>query len=343
MHVLRELFLRQRLTPLSVVITNFSEANFCLVENEKSKEQAKAWASRIGSWSFMRDEYEDFETDYFEHVQQNLPAYYSDFVTRFVVEFAGLLIPWWRVAILPGAKGEYYANSELIKAAIRGKQEAGFSIEAMFFQDSFPTFLRLVDVAEGKLAKDDPLRQWLFEQKLNGVSLSDAVRLAYFLRNAGDSVFSETAEFNREACNPELVEVLDSFRWFDQGSRLFCDEPGPHLIADLLLGLYGYPYHTNLSQLRRWKYTASGKKTPMYLDVFIFDQARYFYDLAPTLPFVSGCLRFGEQLVLRACMDSIFRHNYSACPEWFHAATLAEMGQPGFTFFNWPERELITS
>ena len=104
----------------------------------------------------MRDEYEDFETDYFEHVQQNLPAYYSDFVTRFVVEFAGLLIPWWRVAILPGAKGEYYANSELIKAAIRGKQEAGFSIEAMFFQDSFPTFLRLVDVAEGKLAKDDP-------------------------------------------------------------------------------------------------------------------------------------------------------------------------------------------
>ncbi len=265
----------------------------------------------------MRDEYEDFETDYFEHVQQNLPAYYSDFVTRFVVEFAGLLIPWWRVAILPGAKGEYYANSELIKAAIRGKQEAGFSIEAMFFQDSFPTFLRLVDVAEGKLAKDDPLRQWLFEQKLNGVSLSDAVRLAYFLRNAGDSVFSETAEFNREACNPE--------------------------IADLLLGLYGYPYHTNLSQLRRWKYTASGKKTPMYLDVFIFDQARYFYDLAPTLPFVSGCLRFGEQLVLRACMDSIFRHNYSACPEWFHAATLAEMGQPGFTFFNWPERELITS
>src|SRR2546422_132189 len=86
--------------------------NFTLVEDEKSKDQAKAWASRIGTWSFMRDGYEDFETDYFEHVQQNLADYYSDFVTRFVVEFAGLLIPWWRVAILPGAKSEYYANSE---------------------------------------------------------------------------------------------------------------------------------------------------------------------------------------------------------------------------------------
>ena len=165
----------------------------------------------------------------------------------------------------------------------------------------------------------------------------------HFLRNAGDHVFSETAAFNRMACNPELVEVLDSFRWFDQGSRLFCDEPGPHLIADLLLGLYGYPYHNNLTKLRRWKYTASGKKTPMYLDVFIFDQARYFYDLVPTLPFISDCLGFGEQLTLRACMDSIFRHNYSVCREWFYAATLAEMGQPGFTFVDWPDRELIPS
>ena len=155
LHVLRELFLRQRLTPLSVVITNFSEANFSLVEDEKSNEQAKTWASRIGTWSFMRDEYEDFETDYFEHVQQNLPDYYSDFVTRFVVELAGVLIPWWRVAVLPGAKGEYYANSELIKAAVRGKQEAGLSMESMFFQDSFPAFLRLVDIADEKLTLVD--------------------------------------------------------------------------------------------------------------------------------------------------------------------------------------------
>jgi len=181
LQTLHELFLQQRLTPLSAVITNFSEANFSLVEDDASREQSILWAARIGTWSFMRDEYEDFEKDYFEHVRQHLADYYSDFVTRFVVEFAGLLIPWWRVAILPGAKGEYYANGDAIKAAIRGKQEAGFSIEAMFFQDSFPEFLRLVDVADEKLAKNDPLRQLLFEEKLNGMSLAAAVRLAYFL------------------------------------------------------------------------------------------------------------------------------------------------------------------
>jgi hypothetical protein len=219
----------------------------------------------------------------------------------------------------------------------------------MFFQDSFPIFLRLVDFVEDALSTTDPMRQLLFDfpggseslPKEKRVKLGDAIRWTYFLRNAGDSIFSETAEFNRQACNPELVEVLDTFKWFDQGTRLFCDEPGPHLIADLLLGLYGYPYHTSLNHLRRWKYTAAGKQTPMYLDAFVLDQARYFYDLTPSLPFVRDCLRFGQQLVIRACMDSIFRHNYSACPEWFYAASLASMGEAGFSFFDWPEREII--
>lgn len=80
----------------------------------------------------------------------------------------------------------------------------------------------------------------------------------------------------------------------------------------------------------------------MYLDAFVLDQARYFYDMIPTLPFVRDSLRFGNQMALRACMDCIFRHNHSACPEWFYAATLVEFGEAGLTFFDWPTRELIS-
>ena len=80
----------------------------------------------------------------------------------------------------------------------------------------------------------------------------------------------------------------------------------------------------------------------MYLDAFVLDQVRYFYDMTPTLPVVADSLRFGEQMVLRACMDCIFRHNHSARPEWFHAGTLVEFGKAGLTFFDWPRRELIS-
>lgn len=335
--VLRELFLRQRLSPLSVLITNFSEAN---LDGKHSQE----WAARIGTWLFMRDGYEDFEDDYFQHVEDTLEDSYSEFITRFVVELGGLLLPWWRVATLPGAKGEYFAKSEAIKAATKKKDASRSSMGAMFFQDSFPAFLRILDVAEEKLPKGDVLRQHLLDHKLQGTSLAEAIRLAYYLRNAGDAVFSETAEANRDACNPALIEVLDSFQWIDQQLRLFCDVPGPHLLSDLLLGLYGYPYHPNTKRLRRWKYTAAGKNTPMYLDAFVFDQARYFYDLVPTLPFVVDNLRFGQQLVLRSCMDSIGRHNWAICPEWFYAASLASIGKKtGFTRYEAPARETIVA
>ena len=48
---------------------------------------------------------------------------------------------------------------------------------------------------------------------------------------------------------------------------------------------------------------------------FRFDQARYFYDLVPTLPLLLDRLRFPDQCILRVCMDGIFRHTAQVCGE----------------------------
>jgi len=48
--VLRQLFERQRLTPLSVLITNFSQAN-------QDGQSLDLWAKRLGSWFFTRDDW----------------------------------------------------------------------------------------------------------------------------------------------------------------------------------------------------------------------------------------------------------------------------------------------
>lgn len=79
----------------------------------------------------------------------------------------------------------------------------------------------------------------------------------------------------------------------------------------------------------------------MYLDVFVLDQARYFYDLIPTLPLLFDWLRFPEQCVLRVCMDGIFRHTNEACSEWFSNCALAGEDEPGFEFHYLPDREII--
>lgn len=332
--VLQQLFERQRLTPLGVLITNFSQAN-------QDGKNLDLWAKRLGSWFFTRDEWEDFENDYWQHVGRHLDDYYSNFVTRFVIEFAGLLMPWWRVAALEGAKREYYSPDFAKKIVLEPLQEERLMLEAaplaMFSQDSFQAYRRVLQTVQENVPGGDPLWKLFCDEQFNGVKLSEAVWLAYALRNCGDPGFSATADLNKRACSEEAVAALNSFRWVDQDRRIFCDEPRPHLLADLLLGLYGYPYHCNVAKQRRWRYLA--KDTPMYLDVFVLDQARYFYDMVPTLPLLVDRLRFPDQWILRVCMDGIFRHTAEVCPEWFFASTLAERGVPGFKFHSLPKRE----
>ena len=142
-----------------------------------------------------------------------------------------------------------------------------------------------------------------------------------------------------QACSPDLARVLESFRWFDQGSRVFCDTPLPNLITDLLLGLYGFPYHANVQKLQRFAYKA--KETVMFTDIMVLDKARYMYDLLPTLPLFDTDFSLSQQLVLRVCMDSLHRHCHYGCKDLFWGCALAGMGEEGFTFWLPPARESV--
>ncbi len=141
-----------------------------------------------------------------------------------------------------------------------------------------------------------------------------------------------------------MREALKGFHWFDSpGARLaglFCDAPLPNLIVDLLVGVYGYPYHVNLKKLKRFEYTA--KETPMYTDVFVLDQCRYLYDLVPTIPLLGQELPLDLQLQLRACMNLI-RLQLARIV----LGSLPRLGPrrpevDGFFWHSWPDREVLT-
>jgi hypothetical protein len=250
----------------------------------------------------------DDPTEFFAHLKENLEAYYSDFVTRFTIEFAGELLPWWRVRAHPAAsKGSFAPDiapnkqlSKAVAASIAGGElvaedgEIRFDLflestgHAQLAPDSYQ-YLWTVALAKDKLKDNDALLEILTKDTLGPAKtkLCDAINAASLVRNYAESIGGGWAQHNSDACSNALREVLDRFRWFDSpgapAAGLFCDAPFPNLVTDLFMGVYGYPYHVNVEKLRRIEYTA--KLTPMYTDVFVLDQCRYMYDLVPTIEF----------------------------------------------------------
>lgn len=371
--VVRELFVNQRLAPLSVLITNFAEpcpnldpaivtkrlaANIVqrfpqfapgseqtvgrpASEPTPAEKNLVKWGGLVGLWSYANGDNDTWTQNLDEFVESEvLPGllrHYSQFTTEFVIRFAGQLLPWWRVVALPGSRREYFADD---KALANAAKEAEKVVEAL----SHPLYaaLRHVLFTEGFLDPSSSLHAFYFRDALEQAKLGDAVKAVSLIRTFLESEWGDTffsTQHIRDACSPALVKVLEKFRWFDHGKRVFCYDPLPHLLTDLLTGLYGYPYHANTRKLDRIAYKA--KETVMFTDVFVFDQARYLYDLLPTLPFFDDPFPMPQQLVLRVCMDAIRRHAHFGCPDLFQGSDLAASGEDGFTYWQPPKRACI--
>ena len=363
--VLRELFLHQRMAPLSVLITNFAA---------KPRDTEDDWIKRFHAWYAPRYfqpiwgdvdgalaiERIDDPTEFDAHLRENLEGYYSDFVTRFTIEFAGELLPWWRVRALPAAKKAYFAPDQQLATAVEASI-AGGEIVTEDGQSSLEILLEstghgqlapdayqklwTVKLAQSRLKANDALLEILTVDTLGpaGTKLRDAINAVSLVRNYFESIGGGIAQHNSDACSEALRKVLDRFHWFDSpgapAHRLFCDTPLPNLAIDLLMGVYGYPYHLNLQKLKRIEYTA--KVTPMYTDVFVLDQCRYMYDLVPTLAMFGDGLPHTLQLQLRICMNLIRLHTHESCRDLYRGSALAGMEIKEFNIHGWPDRELL--
>ncbi len=80
----------------------------------------------------------------------------------------------------------------------------------------------------------------------------------------------------------------------------------------------------------------------MFADVFIFDQARYLYDLVPYFGLLRDELPDSLQMFLRICMEGIRRH---ASTEYdpFRSATLRCNNQDSYRFHKVKRRIAVRS
>lgn len=337
-HVIRELFLNQRLAPLSVLVTNFAEVN-------KDGNSGEIWGKRLGTWAYANGTMDTWTQHFPEYVEDQvmpqIQQVYGEFITKFLIRFCSQLVPWWRVVALPGAKREYFNNEKILTEAA-GKAATAYEL----FSHSLYPLLRTVLFASEFLDQNDIVSRLLFTGTLEKTKLAEAVKVASLIRTFYEKHFDGVAcstQHILDACSPELARVLGSFTWFDQDSdpltRIFCDIPLPNLITDLLLGLYGFPYHANVQKIERFAYKA--KETVMFTDILVLDQTRYVYDLLPTLPLFDTDFNLPQQLVLRVCMDALHRHCHYGCKDLFWGCALASTGEEGFTFWLPPARESV--
>lgn len=336
--ILKELFLSQRLEALSVLILNHA----CVTIDGQSKEN---WAKQLDPVYryryFDRDAIPDSKGDlaarYFqtggsfqEHILAHLEDFYSDFVTTFTMEFAATVAPWWRFwatqktgrfvaprdkaqnAIASGRSGGYSDRFDRISAKNKLSVKDIYNCLSMTTLSPYDYPLMKLCLATEGHSDNNPISRLFHHSKLLDTSLSEAVTAMSLLRMA-DFVPTQNdpAESSNALVGESLAWFIDNFRWLDSEGeslhRLFCDSPMPHLIIDYLVGVQGYPFHSNVAKLRRWKYCA--KKTPMLTDVFVFDQTRYLYDFAPSIYNLVRIPEIPQQLILRCCMQLIRSHS----------------------------------
>jgi hypothetical protein len=329
----------ERLAPLGMLITNFAEPS-----------------------SDHHDLYTDLMTEYFAprykdcpvvllengvdpaiahsdpeylkpYVRRHFADVYSDFVTRFVVDLASNIIPQRRIFANTDLRRKYFAKDQNLKNAL-SRATAPWPIDIKSestlekqFPDyatigdiylnpdgyPLPTFLRRVAGSKRLTILLEPL----LGGKIDGAQPNDALLSVGLLEHI--------IEDHWEAASAEMLAAI-SGSWFDSGGGFFCDVPLPNLLVNSLFGIYSHPYLVNPRRSLRYSYTA--KSTRMYTDCLAFDQCRYYFDYWPTIDLIPK--RFQSrpfQLVTRACLDRMGRHDWSSSSRPFHGAALAGFGE----------------
>lgn len=327
----------ERLAPLGMLITNFSEPN-----SEKRDDYVDLMSQ------YFSPRYNDFPTaldedgadpamahddvDYLkQYVSKHFAAVYSDFVTRFIVDLARNIVPQQRIFANLEIRRKFFAAKTKLeearaKATAPGKydpdmtpQEIVESIyltmgELPFNPSGYPiaTFLRRAAELPSLKQLLDPL----IGPKIDDIKSVDAL-LAFGL-------IERMMEGHVDAISPEMLLAVQE-SWFDERVGLFCDVPMPNLLVNSLFGIYSHPYFPNPRGSIRMSYVA--KSTRMYTDCLLFDQCRYYFDFLPTIDLVPDRFRSPAfQLVLRACLDRIGRHDWSSSSHPFCGAALGGFG-----------------
>lgn len=322
-----EMFRRERLASPGILITNYSQP---AQEKREIFERLMAayFAPRMDDTprALLNSGYDNTVGDIDllkQAIRGNFGETFSDFVTRYIVELGREIIPHERIVTNRDIKKKYFADKELVeKVQRRALAEMPAPEE---FEDADTWIKRFYkELGDVYLSfRSYPVLNFLLDLQHNGdlQCFSAGIDVEAYRKV---SLLAQVLQGHWEIASDQMLGAIRS-SWFDGQGGVFCDVPLPHLLINSALGIYGRPYFPNPRRSARYSYVA--KKATMYTDLLLFDQCRYYFDFLPTLDLLPKRFEsIGYQLVLRACLDRIERHDFSSSSNPFRGCALGGFG-----------------
>jgi len=301
-----------RLSPLAVLVTNFAEIPsehhdaYCGVLSSYFRFRYRDVPQALWASGLDPAECEVADEELRVVIAQAPEPFYSDFITRFLVDLARYWIPNCRALAHRAVADLYLADKRTRDDSLDAAQfippgkpntleelnewirETG---DIVLSPGSYPldSFLRSLKAAN----PSDPLISQLGNLKICG---QEAGRLIGYA-----SIMDKVLEGHWNCLSQPMLRAI-AWSWFDRQHPFSCDAPLPNLLVNSLLGIYGRPAFPNVRRSCRLTYRA--KQTQMFTDVLLLDQCRYYFDWLPTVE--QAPKRFesrGCQVLARCILD----------------------------------------
>ena len=333
------MFHRERLRSTSVLITNFSqpatekqseyERLFCYyfasryndvpaAVTQAGADPAEAHADPSYLLPYVHDCFDDV---------------YSDFVTRLLVDLGREIVPYARIYDNKDLRNKYFSSGKNLRNGLRratsapptiGPDDTPENYLARFYSQTGDVFLN---------SSSYPVLRF-FQNASKDKGLENLIQplISYKLRSetigksfSNTTILAQIIEGHWDVASREMKLALAQ-SWIDSKGGLFCDVPLPNLLINSLFGIYGHPYLPNPRQSARFSYIA--KATKMYTDLLVLDQCRYYFDYLPTIDLIPSRFQsHAYQLILRACLDRIGRHDFCSSAHPFRGAALGSFDE----------------
>jgi hypothetical protein len=349
------LFRHNRLASVGTLITNFARPDISNAEIRIAycdlissymypkgmvESGDPTWNLRDGAiaYGLIPKDSEQSDRSFFHQVSDDFEGFYGQYITRQLFDLGSFIAPWTRIANTDlwsslFIKKPLEVSKEVEEMRHFGEEGDGgdFIVDA----DMYPlnwTVSALLNGSNGKVDVNYPTiapesaklaHRWITELAgLPKVSCDARTALeAYELLRSNDGGKLRTARFNG---------VLQNYNYMSHMFQ-FCDVPTNELAFFAAIAQLAYPYHYNVSETKRYQYTATGKSTPMFLDVIPFDNCRYIYDWLPTLELVVNSFEtVAHQLTYRFALDGLAKQTMRYNNEYFYGGNVVGVNEEGF-------------
>ncbi|MBS7565658.1 class I SAM-dependent methyltransferase [Mucilaginibacter sp. Bleaf8] len=332
----------QSLASLGILITNFALVS--KEQDEKGFELLSKFAAgylypksflevkdtgRFGDGVEAEGIYED---EFFDLVKNDLAPYYSQFVTRVIMDIFCLNVHVDRFMNNQKQRNLFfdkllYKNKP--RYILRKKVESLFTYQRNggggdIFVDhgswalpwSFAYFLGfiLVNGDDKEISEHGPkFINQLTSYSKNGNDFFEKMTAFYYLKD-------EDPDLEIFYSN-SLKRIAKNWKAFEK--HIFCDVFLFHQLKDLMIRQISMPYHINIAKSRRWRYKA--KNTEMYMDMLVFDECRYLYDWMPTIDMLKDNLsNIENELSFRYVLDALGKHKRWYFDEFFSGTAIID-------------------